>query len=82
MIVKPMRTASDYAAKVERIEQLIDTEPGTPEGGELDTLATLVELYENERFPIAPPTPLAAIRFRMEQAELTGQAPVRARAPS
>jgi len=71
MMVKPIRTESDYEANLERIEYLIDAEPGTPEGDELDIIATLVERYENERFPIAAPTPLAAIRFRMEQAELT-----------
>jgi HTH-type transcriptional regulator/antitoxin HigA len=29
--------------------------------------AWLIEAYENERHPIEPPTPLEAIRFRMEQ---------------
>lgn len=71
MIVKPIRTERDYEANLARIEHLIDAEPGTPEGDELEIIATLVERYENERFPIAAPTPLAAIRFRMEQAELT-----------
>jgi HTH-type transcriptional regulator/antitoxin HigA len=71
MMVKPIRTESDYEANLERIEHLIDAEPGTPEGDELEILSTLIERYENERFPIAAPTPLAAIRFRMEQAGLS-----------
>ena len=70
MMVKPIRTQSDYDTNLERIEHLIDAEPGTPEGDELEIIATLVERYENERFPIAKPTPLAAIRFRMEQGVL------------
>jgi HTH-type transcriptional regulator/antitoxin HigA len=71
MMVKPIRTESDYEANLKRIEHLIDAEPGTPDGDELDIIATLIERYENERFPIAAPTPLAAIRFRMDQEGLT-----------
>lgn len=70
-MVKPIRTESDYEANLERIEVLIDATPGTPEGDELEILSTLIERYENERFPIAAPTPLAAIRFRMEQGGMT-----------
>jgi HTH-type transcriptional regulator/antitoxin HigA len=71
MMVKPIRTEGDYEANLERIETLIDALPGTPEGDELEILSTLIERYENERFPIAAPTPLAAIRFRMEQGGMT-----------
>ncbi len=70
-LLKPIRTEEDYKANLERIERLIDAEPDTPEGDELEIVATLVERYESERFPIAAPTPLAAIRFRMEQGALT-----------
>ena len=34
---------------------------------ELDVLATLVNAYENEHFPIDAPNPVEAIKFRMEQ---------------
>lgn len=71
MMVKPIRNEGDYQANLARLEDLIDATPGTPEGDELEILATLIERYEDERFPVALPTPLAAIRFRMEQAELT-----------
>jgi HTH-type transcriptional regulator/antitoxin HigA len=71
MKVKPVRTESDYETNLARIAELIDAEPGTPEGDELEVLATLIERYESDRYPIALPTPLAAIRFRMEQSELT-----------
>ena len=73
MMVKPIRTESDYEANLARLEDLIDAEPGTAEGDELEVLATLIERYESDRYPIALPTPLAAIRFRMEQAELTAR---------
>jgi antitoxin component HigA of HigAB toxin-antitoxin module len=34
---------------------------------ELDVLALLIEKYEQEMFPIDPPSPVEAIKFRMEQ---------------
>jgi HTH-type transcriptional regulator/antitoxin HigA len=34
---------------------------------QLQLLAILVERYEREAFPIDPPSPVDAIRFRMEQ---------------
>jgi HTH-type transcriptional regulator/antitoxin HigA len=66
--IKPIRSASDHAAALARIELLMDAQPGTPEAEELDLLADLVEHYEMRHFPIPKPTPLEAIRFRMEQA--------------
>jgi HTH-type transcriptional regulator/antitoxin HigA len=71
MMVKPIRTEADYETALARIEALIDAAASTPEGDELDVLSSLIERYEDERFPIEAPTPLAAIRFRMEQGGLT-----------
>ena len=50
-----------------RIDALMDAEPDTKEGDELDVLATLVEAYERNDFPIDSPDPVEAILFRMEQ---------------
>ncbi|EKO3632755.1 hypothetical protein P0F26_003231 [Vibrio metschnikovii] len=42
-----------YKAALKRIESLFDTaEPVTPDGGELERLAALVEEYEEKHFPI------------------------------
>lgn len=71
MIVKPIRSEADYDASLARLELLMHAAPGTPEGDELDLLATLIDRYEEQQFPIAAPTPLAAIRFRMEQQGLS-----------
>jgi HTH-type transcriptional regulator/antitoxin HigA len=45
--------------------------PGTPEGDELDVLATLVDAYEAKHQAIDAPDPIMAIQFRMEQQGLT-----------
>ncbi|APP09221.1 DNA-binding protein (plasmid) [Vibrio harveyi] len=67
MQVKPIKTVDDNRAALARIEQLWDAEPNTPEGDELEVLATLVEAFEDAHYPIAPPDPIEAIKFRMEQ---------------
>ncbi len=65
--IRPVRTDEDYQAALARIDGLMDAEPGSDEGDELDILTTLVELYEDEYFPIDLPDPITAIKFRMEQ---------------
>jgi HTH-type transcriptional regulator / antitoxin HigA len=71
MNIQPIKTDRDYEAALRRIEVLMDSKPGTPEADELDVLATLVEQYEEKQFPIDVPAPIDAIRFRMEQADLS-----------
>jgi len=71
ILVKPIRTEVDYRQARNRIEKLMSAEPGTPEGDELDVLATLVDAYEEKRFPMDAPDPVTAIQFRMEQQGLT-----------
>jgi HTH-type transcriptional regulator/antitoxin HigA len=69
--IRAIRTEADYRAALARIDALMDAELGTPDGEELDVLADLVELYEARHVPMGYPTPLGAIRFRMEQAGLS-----------
>ena len=68
--IKPIRSEGDYEAALARISELMDTEPDSPEGDELDVLVDLVELYESKHVPMGYPNPIAAIEFRMEQAGL------------
>lgn len=67
MDIQPIRTEADYEAAMARIAELMSAEAGTAEGDELDILATLVEAYEQKRFPIEPADPIEAINFRIEQ---------------
>lgn len=66
-ILKPIRTERDYEVALERIEQIFDAEPGTPEGDEAEVLTMLISQYEDKHHNIFPPDPVEAIRFRMEQ---------------
>lgn len=73
MTIKPIRTKKDYHAALKRLETLWDAKPKTPKRDELDVLATLLVAYEEKHFPIAKPTPIEAIKFRMEQMGLKDQ---------
>jgi HTH-type transcriptional regulator / antitoxin HigA len=71
MDIRPIITEEDYHNAISRIEALWGAKKDTIEGDELDLLVTLVESYEMKHYPIAPPDPIDAIKFRMEQMGLT-----------
>jgi HTH-type transcriptional regulator / antitoxin HigA len=71
MEIKPIKTEQDYNDSIKRIEELWGAKKDTPQGDELDLLVTLVESYEMKHYPIAPPDPVDAIKFRMEQMDMT-----------
>ena len=67
MINRLIKNEEDYDMALSRIERLMDAKPGTSEMDELELLTALVEMYEERHFPISPPDPIDAIKFRMEQ---------------
>jgi HTH-type transcriptional regulator / antitoxin HigA len=67
MNLKPIHTKKDLTGALARIDELIDAKHGTPEYDELEILTTLVEVYEEKHYPILPPDPVEAIKFRMDQ---------------
>jgi HTH-type transcriptional regulator / antitoxin HigA len=69
--VKPIRSEADYEVALAEVKRLWGAKLGTPEGNRLDVLATLIDAYEAQQYPIDPPDPIEAIKFRMEQQGLT-----------
>ncbi len=67
MIPRIIKNEVDYEAALARIESIFDAVPGSPDEDELELLSLLVERYEDKAFPMGLPSPLAAIRFRMDQ---------------
>jgi HTH-type transcriptional regulator/antitoxin HigA len=67
--IKLIKTKHDHEQALARLMSLmdLDVEPNSAESDELDVLALLIEKYEQEMFPIDPPSPVEAIKFRMEQ---------------
>lgn len=75
MKVKILKTEQEYNIACKRIYALMhssenDIMPDSPEGEELELLSLLVEKYEQEHYRMNPPSPVEAIKFRMEQMNL------------
>lgn len=71
MHIQAIKTESQYDAALAEIEKLWGSREGSPAGDRLDVLLVLAESYEAKHHAIAPPDPIAAIKFRMEQMNLT-----------
>ena len=69
-MIKPIRTEADYEAALARIAALMDAEPGTPEGEELDVLTDLVEHHEAKHVPMGYPSAVAAIEAGFYQQQI------------
>lgn len=69
--LKPIRSEADHNRAMTELKGLWGAKEGTPESDRLDVLATLIDAYESEHFPMDPPDPIEAIKFRMEQQGFT-----------
>lgn len=69
--LKPIRTKADYEKALSEVEKFWGAKGGTRDGDRLDILATLIDAYEAEHYPMDPPDPIEAIKFRMEQQSLS-----------
>ncbi|SDO25813.1 HTH-type transcriptional regulator / antitoxin HigA [Pseudomonas arsenicoxydans] len=61
----------DLKAAFARVEQLWGAGIGSPEGDDLETLALLIEKYEDEHYPMPPSNPIEALKFRVDQQGLS-----------
>ncbi|MEO5673563.1 MAG: helix-turn-helix domain-containing protein [Chitinophagales bacterium] len=69
---KPIRTENENEKALERIYFLIQKHRRSiTESDELELLSILVEDFEKKTYPIQAPDPIAAIKVRMEQMQLT-----------
>jgi HTH-type transcriptional regulator/antitoxin HigA len=67
MNLKPVKNDAGHEVALKEIERLWGAREGTPEGDRLEILTTLVEAYEETRFPMDLPDPIEAVKFRLEQ---------------
>lgn len=66
MDIKPIKNEADYQEALQEIESLFDVSLNTPQGQKLDILTTLVEVYEQQHYPIESPSPIEAILYHLE----------------
>lgn len=73
MALKIIKTKKDYHAALERFEEVFQAKTGTKESDEADVLSLLIRAYEEQYFVINAPSPLDAIKYRMEQQGLSNK---------
>ena len=84
MNIRPIRTDDDHREALREIERLWAYPDDGPENDKLDVLATLVEVYESQRWPRRDCTPAEILRYavtdmghtQVELAELLGSRPM------
>ena len=68
-MIKTIKNKKQYDSYLQKAYILMqqNLRPNTKESDELELLTILIEFYEKEHFPIAPPHPIDAILFRLDQ---------------
>ncbi|MDP7341849.1 MAG: transcriptional regulator [Alphaproteobacteria bacterium] len=73
MEITPIKNKRDYCRTLKKIESLMSAKRNSPEGDRLDILVTLVEAWEAKHYPMDLPDPVEAIKYHMEQDELSAK---------
>lgn len=68
-----IKNEAEYIESLTVVERLLEVNPvpGTPENEELELLTLLIQDYESRNCQFDQPDPIEAIKFRMEQQDLT-----------
>ncbi|HEX2544478.1 MAG TPA: ImmA/IrrE family metallo-endopeptidase [Ramlibacter sp.] len=71
--IRVVKSEQEHAAAVKRLSEILDQdiEPGSPQEQELELLQLVLSTYERSRLQRPHVSALDALRFRMEQAQLT-----------
>lgn len=68
-MIRPIRNKRQHEEYLNKAYELMqkDLKSNSEESDELEVLSILIEAYEKKKFPIAPPNPIDAIIFRLDQ---------------
>jgi HTH-type transcriptional regulator/antitoxin HigA len=72
-MLKPIKTEKDYNNALAHVYELMQTDivEGSDISDELEILSLLIKEYELVHYPVSYPNPIEAIKFRMEQMNLS-----------
>lgn len=72
-MVRPIKNNKQYDAALVRAYALMqhDLKPDSEDSDELEILSILIKEYENIHYPVPKPNPIEAIKFRLEQLNMT-----------
>lgn len=67
MDIRPIRNDEDHRAALVEIDRLWSFPDDSPENDKLDVLATLVEVYEKDRWPRRSCSPAEILRYAIDE---------------
>lgn len=72
-MVKPIKNNKQYEDALTRTYTLMQKtiRPDSKESDELEILSILIKEYENVHYPVPKPNPIEAIKFRLEQMNMS-----------
>ncbi len=72
-MLKPIKNDRQYQEALSRIYSLIqaDLKENSKQADELEVLSMLVKEYETIHYPVPKPNPIEAIKFRMQQLDMS-----------
>ena len=72
-MLKPIKTEEEYDNALAHVYELMQTDiiEGSLISDELEILSLLIKEYELVHYPVSYPNPIEAIKFRMEQMNLS-----------
>ncbi len=72
-MLKPIRNNRQYEDALSRAYTLMqkNIKPNSKDSDELEILSILIKEYENKHFPVPKPNPIEAIRFRLDQLNMS-----------
>lgn len=72
-MLRVIRNEEQYETALSRVYVLMqqDIEENSEAADELVIISMLVKKYEDERYPVPEPTPIEAIKYKMEQMNLS-----------
>lgn len=73
VMLKPIKTEEEYDNALAHVYELMQTDiiEGSLISDELEILSLLIKEYELVHYPVSYPNPIEAIKFRMEQMNLS-----------
>lgn len=72
-MLRLIKNKKQYEESLSRAYSLMqkNIKPGSKDSDELEILSILIKEYENKYFPVPKPKPLEAIKFRLEQMNMS-----------
>jgi len=71
MEVQIVKTKAQYEKALQRFEEIFNAKSNTKEGKEAQLLSLVIKDYEDKHFVINSPDPVEAIKYRMEEMNIS-----------